>query len=265
MTETPQAEGPALVEEPVVEDTGAESTPAVTETDADRPKVDPIQKRFDKLTWEKHEIARERDWLRQQVQRQTPDKPAAVPETPKKAPTLADHNYDEVAYQAALVEHVKTETARSIREDLRKEDAERSAQKRRDEFGKREQTFAAKHADYLEKTRDSSLPISQAMVDLLQESDTGPDVLYHLANHPDEALKVSQMDATSAARAIGRLEAKLESPAPKPIPPKPVSQAPPPPPQIEAVEPAVTKSLSDPTLSDTEFRKIRKRQIAQRR
>lgn len=260
MTETSQAEGPALAETPVVEDAGADPAPATTDPSVAAEKT-PTQKRIDELTRLRREAERDRDYWREHANRPTPAKPE-VEAAPEKVPTLAEHNYDEVAYQAALAKHLKAETARQVREELKREQTEQTARQRRESFGKREQVFAAKHEDYLEVTRDNSLPISQAMVELLQESDAGPDVLYHLANNRDEALQISQMDEKSAARAIGRLEAKLETVKPAPVP-KPVSKAPPPPPQIEAVEPAVTKTPEQ--MTDAEFAKWRRRQIAQRR
>jgi hypothetical protein len=267
MTETVTGETPAIAEQtPVVEspEVAADPAPAVTDADEASPGKPPVQKRIDELTRLRREAERDRDHWRAQAMRHTPATPeVAQPEAPKKPPTLAEHNYDEAAYQAALVEHVKAETARQVREDLRKEQAEQTKRQKQETFSTREREFAGKHADYLELTRDGSLPVTQTMVELLQEADAGPEVLYYLANNRDEAFRISQMDEKSAARAIGRLEAKLETPAKPAPPPKPVSKAPPPPPQIEAVEPAVNKDPSQ--MTDSEFAKWRKRQIAQRR
>jgi hypothetical protein len=261
MTETPSGVEPALAETPVVDETpGAESAPAATDASAAAEKT-PTQKRIDELTWLRREAERDRDYWREHATRQTPANPAVEASAPKKPPTLAEHNYDESAYQAALAEHFKAETARQVREELQREQAEQSVRQRVESFGKREQAFASKHADYLEITRDPTLPVSEAMVELLQESEVGPEVLYYLGNNREEALKIAQLGEFAAARAIGRLEAKLETV--KTAPPKPVSKAPPPPPQIEAVEPAVAKDPS--AMSDAEFAKWRRRQIAQRR
>lgn len=267
MTETPQAVEPAIADQSAdVDQTtvdSADAAPAVTDANDASGGKNPVQKRIDELTRLRRDAERDRDYWRDHATRQTPARPAAAdPEAPKKLPTLADHNYDETAYQAALHEHLRAETARQVRDELKREHTEQTSRQRRESFDKRELTFAAKHADYLEMTRDSTLPISQGMVELLQESDVGPDVLYHLANNRDEALRIAQMDEKSAARAIGRLEAQLEKAAPV-VPPKPVSKAPPPPPQIEAVEPAVVKDPKE--MSDAEFAKWRRRQIAQRR
>jgi hypothetical protein len=72
---------------------------------------------------------------------------------------------------------------------------------------------------------------------------------------------IAALPPLAMAREIGRLEARLAEPPPAPKPK--LTQAPPPPPKIEASEPEVEK---DPlTMSDADFAKWRKRQIAQRR
>jgi hypothetical protein len=265
---------PALVATPVVEEitSTAESTPAVTDANekpvTTPPAEEPVQKRIDKLTWQARQAERDRDFWRAQAQ-QTPAQPAAEPETPKEPPKLADFDFDEVAYQKAVTEHVTAEAARQVREEFRKEQEQLTTKQRREAFLKRESAFAAKHEDYLEKTRDPSLPITTTMVELLQDTETGPEVFLYLANHPDEATRIAEMDDKAAARAIGRIEAKLEVPpaSPAPVPaPKPVSKAPPPPPKIEAAtEPSISKSWNDPTLTQEEFNKRRRQVIAQRR
>jgi hypothetical protein len=76
------------------------------------------------------------------------------------------------------------------------------------------------------------------------------------------------MSEAAMARAIGRIEVKLEAPPVPPAPataPKQVSKAPPPPPKIEATEPSISKSWNDPSLTQDEFNKRRRQVIAQRR
>jgi len=64
---------------------------------------------------------------------------------------------------------------------------------------------------------------------VLMSMDKGPDVLYYLANHPDEAQSIVNSGAQKATLALGRIESRFlkdEQAAPKPK----VSKAPPPPP-----------------------------------
>jgi hypothetical protein len=268
MTESTGSE-PALVATPVVEEitSTAESTPAVTDANVKPvpPPEEPVQKRIDKLTWQARQAERDRDYWRQQAQ-QTPAKPAAEPEKPKEPPKLADFDFDEVAYQKALTEHVSAEAARQVREEFRKEQEQLTQQQKAESWRKRETEFAAKTPDYEETAYYAPIPDKAA--EIIKDCENGPQIAYYLGKHLDEAQALNGLSEAAMARAIGRIEAKLEAPEVPPAPapaPKPVSKAPPPPPKIEATEPAISKSWNDPSLSQEEFNKRRRQVIAQRR
>jgi hypothetical protein len=42
-------------------------------------------------------------------------------------------------------------------------------------------------------------------------SEVGPDIAYYLANNPEEAEKIAKMPALATAKALGKLEDKLEA------------------------------------------------------
>lgn len=262
MTESTGLE-PALVENSVADaPVLSDSAPDVKNADVapEPPISEGAQKRIDRLTREKRELEWELDRRRSY---QPPAPPAAKTEETKKAPTLEEHNYDEAAYQTALVAHVKDEAARQVRDEFRKEQEQLTQKQRNESWRKRESEFAAKTPDYQDKAYYA--PITDVMADIIKDSEKGPEIAYYFGDNPDEARAIAGMSERQAAFAIGRIESKLEAP-PAPAPaPKPVSKAPPPPPKIDATEPAVAKDISDPDLSDAEFDKIRKRQIAQRR
>jgi hypothetical protein len=268
MTETSQALEPAIADESVDDTTEDTAAPAPAVTDADEASAGkpPVQKRIDELTRLRRDAERERDYWREHAMRQNPAKPdTAEAEAPKKPPTLADFDYDETKFAEAFAKFVREETAQKVREDLRKEEAEKAERVQRESFSKREREFASKHADYEELTRDPSLPVTQIMAALAREAENGPEILYYLANHREEAERIAGMDERSAARAIGRIESKLE--APPPPPPKPVSKAPPPPPQIEAGDTAVRISTTSPDsdkLSDDEWVRAEKKRLARK-
>lgn len=268
MTESTGSE-PALVATPVVEEitSTAESTPAVIDANV-KPATaeEPVQKRIDKLTWQTRQAERDRDYWRDQAQRQTPaQQEAAKPDTPKAAPTLAEHNYDEAAYQAALVSHVRDEAARQVRDEFRKEQEQLTVKQRNESWRKRESDFAAKTPDYQDKAYYAPIPDKAA--DIIKDCENGPAIAYYFGSNPAEAEALHGLSEAAMARAIGRIEAKLEAPpAPTPAPvAKPASKAPPPPPKIEATEPAVSKAWNDPSLTQAEFNKRRHQQIAQRK
>jgi hypothetical protein len=93
------------------------------------------------------------------------------------------------------------------------------------------------YPDLEQKGRDllsgfENLPQDYAayLSDILMSMDKGPDVLYYLSNHPDEATAIVNSGAQKATLALGRIEARFlqsEKEAPKPK----VSNAPAPPPR----------------------------------
>ena len=71
--------------------------------------------------------------------------------------------------------------------------------------------------DYADMIESSDVMVSDQVRDALLESDAGPRILYHLAENPDYAEKLSKMTVISALREIGKLEAKFEKTETKPV------------------------------------------------
>lgn len=275
--DTPAPDAPvAPVEEQVVQ-TEAESSPATTdageqtETEAKKPHWS--VKRIDELTRNWREAERREAALMAMLQRQqTPAQPEAAKEAPKAPPKLEDFNYDESAYQAALFQHVKDEAAKVAREELQQERTREKEQAKKQTFKQRETDFAKANPDYIELTRDPSLPLTRDVIELATESEQGAEILYYLAKNREIAERIAELPPVAAAREIGRIEAKLEKPlAPQaPSVPKapPVSKAPPPPPRIEAVEqssPIRPDSADSDKLSDAEWMRLRNKQVARKK
>lgn len=72
-----------------------------------------------------------------------------------------------------------------------------------------------RYADFEEVALAESLPVSRDMARLIQTSDAGPDVLYHLGRNPALAAEIAALPPYEAARAIGRLEATVTLPRPR--------------------------------------------------
>jgi len=93
------------------------------------------------------------------------------------------------------------------------------------------------------------------MLEVLEESERGPEIAYHLGQNPRLAREIARLSPLQAARELGRIEAKL---AERPKAPA-VSKAPPPAPTLAATEPAVEK---DPEkMSDKEWLEWRNKQL----
>jgi hypothetical protein len=268
-TTAPDAIEPEAIE-PQVQ---AESSPAVTDADeTSEPKPKGVQKRIDELTRNWREAERREAALLAMLQQKTPAQPEPAKSEPQVAtrPKLEDFNYDETAYQAALDEYYEKKADEVVERKLSQREQERQKTERVKSWKTREAEFKAKNPDYEELAYFA--PISDAMGELIQESEHGPELAYYLGKpeNREEALRIAQLDPVKAAREMGRLEAKFEKPAIPPAPkPVAVSKAPPPPPRIEAVEHAVTirpdSPESDKAMSDDEWFRARNKQLARKK
>lgn len=235
----PEEEAP---EEPDTEDSAASDgadPPA-------HPKNKGVGKRINELTREKHDALREAQYWKEQALKATKAEPAQ--EAPAQAskpeikgkPKLQDFDFDPEAHAEALVEWT-----------LNQREQAKAAESRVQTLQQKEQAFAEEHPDYFEVTRAPHVPFTQAVISLMAEADKPADVAYHLAKNLDELAAIAAMTPIAAARAIGRIEAKLEAPPAPAVPrepPKKTTNAPPPPKTVSgAGKPEV--SVDDPQIT----------------
>lgn len=72
-----------------------------------------------------------------------------------------------------------------------------------------------RYADFDEVVLDPSVPITAQVANIIRGSDNAADIAYYLGKNRAEALSIAQMHPLSAAREIGRIEAKLSAPKPR--------------------------------------------------
>lgn len=256
-----------------------ETTEVTSADDASKPEPKGVGKRIDELTRYRREAERDRDYWRELAMRgqtaEAPKEPEA-PAVATKMPALADYEYDEGKYQAALIEFTRGEARREAEAVLRAERDRQAAEARTRTWTEKEAEFSKARPDYREKVTDPTLPISKPMAQVIQQSEIGPDVAYYLAENRELAAQIAALPLEAAAHAIGRIEGRLlaqqevAKTAPPPATPKPaVSQAPPPPPRLAAVEPElridVTSPESDKALSDAEWMARRNKQLSRKK
>lgn len=246
-----QAETPA--ELPPVEPV-AESAPAV-ETPPE-PVKDRVQERIDKLTREKYDALRERDALSYRLQA-LEEKPAPPPPVaPVAAPTLAQFEYDEAKFAAAMTAYAESIADRRVTTRLTEWEQKQT-------FRQREAEFAEKTPDYAAKVYDPTLPFTNDMATVIAGSENGPQLAYYLAENRAEAARIAAMPAIQAARELGKIEARLTAPpAPR------VSKAPPPPPRIQTGEGSLDVRASEPDsdkLSDAEWWSRREKELKRKK
>jgi hypothetical protein len=124
--------------------------------------------------------------------------------------------------------------------------------------------FKEKTDDYEEVIEAvGDMKMSLTLQDLLVTSDHGPELIYELAKSKAEFERVSKLGPIAAALEIGKLVAKIEakaSPEKKPEPKK-LTNAPKPLEPVGGSKAKVAKSISDPSLSQAEYERIRREQM----
>ncbi len=204
--------------------------------------------------------------------------PADSAEQPKAKPKPEDFETTG-EYLDARDAWVKEDARREVREEIQKarQEDERQAEQEvaAEEWESRETAAQEKHADYDEVAADAMNAIAQskgpgthALAHALQFSEAGPEVLYHLGQHPEEVKKIAGMSPTAAVIAVGRLEARLapEKPAGEEEPNPPAQQrAPKPPTPIRKPSPVASAAPDDPAsdkaMSDEEWINKRNEQV----
>ncbi len=221
-------------------------------------KPNKTQDRIDKLTRNRREAERDRDYWRDQALRNQQDNPAQKKPKPEALKKLEDFDYDEEKYQEYLFDAAQQNAVDEAKRALKEEIDQRSARDRMASFRDKEKSFSRNAADYAEIAGNPDLPVNDSMAETIRDMDNGPEVLYHLGKNIDIADSISRLSPLAAARELGRIEERLSSQ----IKSKTVSDAPKPAPKIKTANPAITKNVDD--MTDKEFAAYRRKIIAKR-
>jgi hypothetical protein len=174
------------------------------ETTDDKPKKKHwAYDRIDELTRRRREAEREAEYWK------------------AKANTSVD--FDALEYEDGIAERVAQKTRKE-----QAETAEQTAHRLASEvFGHREAMVREQYPDYDAVTRSPNVTITELMAQVIMDSETGPEVAYHLGKNPAEAARIAALPPHLQARELGKLEATITAPKPAPklapAPVKPVS------------------------------------------
>lgn len=241
---------------------------AASETDdaaAHKPKNKGVGKRIDELTREKYDAQRERDYWREQAmrnQRQHEQRQEQVSQTEQASdkPTMEQHGFDVAAYTEALYEWHKQQDAKSAQKAKEAESEQERAKRYQDSV----HAFAEQHPDFHDVFH-GGVPVSVAMAEAITETDNPAAIAYYLGQNLDEAARIAAMSPTAASRAIGRIEAKLESQAApaaaeqaRQPETKTVTKAPPPVTTLSGAPPVV-KDLTEMSMADYDAKRRKER------
>ena len=195
------------------------------------------RERINELTKRAHEAEREAQRWREAAERKTAD-PSEKPNPDKFG------SYDE--YVEALADW---KADQRVAESFKRRDAERSqaaearaAEAKAQAWAERQIAFREATPDYDAVVGKSSVQVAPHVVDALLDSESGPELAYHLAKRPETVKRINALSPLSAARELGRIEATLSSPAAPQI--KPASKAPAPITPVRSSAPAAVDLAS---------------------
>lgn len=194
----------------------ADNVASETTDEPAKPKEDGYQKRINKVTADKYEQQRRADAAEAKL------KELEAKAAPSAAPTLEDFDFDDVAFQAALIERKVEETLSKREAEQQKALAQQEQQKAADYFGSQIEQLAKPDFDDVA----SSIPtLPEGVAGALMQSEGGAEMIYHLGTHLDVAEKIAGMTPSQAMMELGRISANMTadpvktSAAPEPLEP----------------------------------------------
>lgn len=244
--EAPEVAAEVADSEPADKKDDVETPPAGDDTQPETPekKESRVQKRIDKLTQEKYDAQRERDYYKglaegRQVNTEQSTETQSIPGLRPK-PTLEQFDFDQEAHTEAMADWVIDK-----RELLTKQ---ASASTRQSELvanhNKRIDTAATMYPDFDDVVEASAdLPVTQAMHETILQSEFSADIVYYLAKHPEETKKIAALPPVRQIAELGKIETKFEK-KPEPPPPKRITQAP------EPIKPVSGQEIETETVVD---------------
>ena len=166
-------------------------------------------------------------------------------------------------FEKAKDEFLVNKAEQRVMAKFQQQQAQQQQAKVQSSFWEKVESFESSDDPYIRDTITKvGQMVSPVVADLVVQSDDGIELVKFFSKNPKEAQRISQLHPLTAAREIGKIEARLGN-VPKPEPPKKVSQAPMP---IKTVTPAGSVTEFDPqTASMDEYYKRRMSQLHPRK
>jgi hypothetical protein len=251
------------------EDTGEEDTSSDEDEDADEDNVEdsePVKKTkgngFEKsLERKMRKIARlerENQELRQGRAPQTIPT-TYIPPVSESKPAMINFNGNVEAYVEAISQWSARQAIASVEQTKVQQASTQTWKQREAEYAKQVPEYFEVMEDFKHEMRDVQ---ADEMNRYLADSDVGPQVWHYLAENRDELNRILAMNPYRRVGELGKIEDRFVSPA-APVKTPKVSKAPAPV-SREHGAPPVTLKLTDPNLSQAEYREIRQKQLKKR-
>lgn len=136
-----------------------------------------------------------------------------------EAPPSIEQFSDIGEWSRAMTDFAVRQAEARIEDRLRGQDQQRSMQQLADQFDERSRQYAATNPGFEDRLSElsRSVQFNPYVVEAIGVSEHGPAVADYLAQHLDEADAISRMNPHIAALHLGRIEAKVSAPKPKPV------------------------------------------------
>ena len=158
-------------------------------------------------------------------------------------------------YTRALVKFEATQAGKANAQNAEVSRQQAEANQLISGFVERQEAFKKATPDYEEILEAADFEIPHVSQQYLIESEMGPHLAYHLAKNPDVAASLRKLSPRRQLAELGKLEAKLEAPAPVvttngSTPKNDVSKAPAPIQPLDAKSTPVNKDPKDMSFSE---------------
>lgn len=185
-------------------------------------------KRINQLTFEKHELERQKnaeiEELKRKLDAQTAPQTVQVSEN---KPTRAQFDYDEDAYIEAVADWRAEQKVKAYVETQSKQQQQLAEQQAVTVWNEKRSGYAAEHPEYLELTQQRGQAItSKAVAEFITASEVGPRLHHELLDNFAELQRIQTLPDVMVGAALAKLEAELtkvkpkqKSTAPKPVEP----------------------------------------------
>lgn len=236
-------------------------------TDKTRKGEGGFKKRIRKLTAQKADVQRERDYWRNVATQSKGATEAKKDPIDSPAPAKGEPTPDDFETHT---QYVKALTKWEIDQRDQASKAEQEKSKLVFEQNALKAAYAEKVKSFAEQTEDyedvidgaENVPMSATMYQVFITSDYGPALAYEMAKNPKEAARIAGLSTVAAARELGKIEARLaaKDSAEKKTEPKQTTQAPKPLTPVGTSKGTASKSLDDPNISFQDYVRLRRDQ-----
>jgi hypothetical protein len=253
----------------------ADASPEGAETkgqaEADKPrKKNGFQKRIDKLNARVTASVQEMEyWKREALKSAT----APAPESKVDQTSAAADGKPNIDSFESHADYVEALTDWKTEQKLKERDQRQAKSQLEIEqtnalktHASRVESFKVQYDDFDEMMEGlADVPRSPALESIIVSSENGPALLYELAKNPEEAKRIAVLGPMAVAREMGKLEARLSTPAKPTKEASKITKAPRPmDPVGKGGKGAISKSIFDPSLSQRDYERLRAEQMKRR-